>query len=129
MVTKKQFLLNQLANEHWALVLALAAVKLFRTPEAIALLPGSSVEWGGRRLDLNGVAATLVIPAEATLVLNQFLKVHMRAFIRDSFENIKAHCKAHLASAHDGVTVLGSNQADKSVTVLGKTRVQLVGCE
>ena len=42
---------------------------------------------------------------------------------------IRAHCKAHLASARDGVTVLGSNQSDKSVTVMGKTQVELVGCD
>ncbi|MEO8751990.1 MAG: hypothetical protein ABI624_04855 [Casimicrobiaceae bacterium] len=42
---------------------------------------------------------------------------------------IKAACKAHLASAHDGTTVLGSNSSDKSVTVMGSTKVQLVGCE
>ena len=43
--------------------------------------------------------------------------------------NIRAHCTAHLASAKDGVTVLGSNSDNKSVTVLGSTQVQLVGCE
>jgi len=42
---------------------------------------------------------------------------------------IRAHCKAHLASARDGVTVIGSNQSDKSVTVMGKTQVELVGCD
>jgi hypothetical protein len=42
---------------------------------------------------------------------------------------IRAHCKAHLASADDGVTVLGSNQANKSVTVMGATHVELVECE
>lgn len=42
---------------------------------------------------------------------------------------IRAHCKAHLASAHDGVTVLGSNQSDKGVTVMGKTQVELEGCD
>jgi hypothetical protein len=42
---------------------------------------------------------------------------------------IRAHCKAHLASAADGVTVLGSNSANKSVTVMGSTQVELVGCE
>jgi len=42
---------------------------------------------------------------------------------------IRADCRAHLASASDGVTVLGSDQADKSVTVLGTTRVELVDCE
>lgn len=42
--------------------------------------------------------------------------------------NIRAHCKAHLASSHDGTTVLGSNADNKSVTVLGSTRVELVGC-
>ena len=41
---------------------------------------------------------------------------------------IRADCKAHLASAHDGTTVLGSNADNKSVTVMGKTRVELVGC-
>jgi hypothetical protein len=43
--------------------------------------------------------------------------------------NIKAHCKAHLASASEGVTVLGSNSENKGTTVLGKTRVTLVGCQ
>src|SRR4030095_9251787 len=42
---------------------------------------------------------------------------------------IKADCKAHLASAHDGATVIGSNSENKSVTVMGSTRVQLVGCK
>ena len=42
---------------------------------------------------------------------------------------IRAHCKAHLASAHDGVTVLGSSQSNKGVTVMGKTQVELVGCD
>ena len=42
--------------------------------------------------------------------------------------NIRADCKAHLASAHDGVAVLGSDRNDKSVTVLGNTHVELVGC-
>ena len=43
--------------------------------------------------------------------------------------HIRAHCQAHLASARDGVTVLGSSQSDKSVTVMGKTQVELVGCD
>jgi len=42
---------------------------------------------------------------------------------------IRADCRAHLASASDGATVLGSNAGNKSVTVLGSTRVELVGCE
>jgi hypothetical protein len=42
--------------------------------------------------------------------------------------SIRAHCKAHLASAHDGATVLGANSGNQSVTVLGSTRVELVGC-
>jgi hypothetical protein len=42
---------------------------------------------------------------------------------------ITADCKAHLASAHDGATVIGSNSDNKSVTVMGATRVQLVGCK
>jgi len=42
---------------------------------------------------------------------------------------IKAACTAHLASAHDGATVLWSNSDNKSVTVMGATRVELVGCK
>lgn len=42
---------------------------------------------------------------------------------------IKAHCKAHLASASGGTTVLGSNSDKKSITVMGSTEVELVGCE
>jgi hypothetical protein len=42
---------------------------------------------------------------------------------------VKAHCKAHLASATEGVTVLGSNSENKAVTVMGKTTVELEGCK
>lgn len=41
---------------------------------------------------------------------------------------IKAHCKAHLASATEGVTVLGNNSDKNSVTVMGSTQVELIGC-
>ena len=41
---------------------------------------------------------------------------------------IRAHCKAHLAFAGDGVTVLGSGSADHAVTVMGSTQVDMVGC-
>ena len=42
---------------------------------------------------------------------------------------IRAHCKAHLASAVDGVTVMGDNADNKAVTVMGATRVEYVGCQ
>lgn len=41
---------------------------------------------------------------------------------------IKAHCKAHLASATEGTTVMGSDSSQKSVTVMGSTQVETVGC-
>ncbi len=42
---------------------------------------------------------------------------------------IRAHCKAHVASAVDGVTVMGENADNKGVTVMGATRVEHVGCQ
>ena len=42
--------------------------------------------------------------------------------------NIRAHCRAHLASATDGATVMGSNTENKGVTVMGSTRVERVDC-
>ncbi|MEO7999980.1 MAG: hypothetical protein ABI852_21185 [Gemmatimonadaceae bacterium] len=41
---------------------------------------------------------------------------------------IKAACTAHLAQSHDGVTVMGGDTDNKSVTVMGKTEVLLQGC-
>jgi hypothetical protein len=41
---------------------------------------------------------------------------------------IRAHCKAHLASSSNGLTVLGGDPSNKSVTVLGATNVEVVGC-
>lgn len=44
---------------------------------------------------------------------------------------IKTHCKAHLASSSEdgaGTTVMGNNENKKSVTVMGSTMVELVGC-
>jgi hypothetical protein len=43
---------------------------------------------------------------------------------------ITAHCRAHLASSRDGVTVAGGNKGgSEGVTVLGKAVVKRVGCE
>jgi len=41
---------------------------------------------------------------------------------------IKAHCSAHLAQSHDGVTAMGEDANNKSVTVMGKTEVILMDC-
>jgi hypothetical protein len=41
---------------------------------------------------------------------------------------INLHCKAHMTSSNDGATVLGSNEAETGVTVLGKSIVNRVGC-
>jgi hypothetical protein len=43
--------------------------------------------------------------------------------------SIRAACKAHLAMAGEGATVLASNPDQKGVSVLGSTRVEMVGCE
>lgn len=42
--------------------------------------------------------------------------------------NIRAHCKAHLASTSDGATVLGNSSENKGVTVMGSTNVERIGC-
>lgn len=42
---------------------------------------------------------------------------------------IKAHCSAHLAQSHDGVTAMGEDANNKSVTVMGKTEIKLEGCK
>jgi hypothetical protein len=42
---------------------------------------------------------------------------------------VKAHCKAHLASASNGATVMGTtDSANKGVTVMGSTKVELIDC-
>jgi hypothetical protein len=42
---------------------------------------------------------------------------------------IRAHCKAHIASAEDGLTFLGEDQHNKSTTVMGLTHIDLLGCD
>ncbi|MBK7472779.1 MAG: hypothetical protein IPI73_21350 [Betaproteobacteria bacterium] len=42
--------------------------------------------------------------------------------------NLRAHCKAHLASSTDGATVMGNNAENKGVTVMGSTNVERVDC-
>ena len=39
---------------------------------------------------------------------------------------IQLHCRAHLASTEEGVTVMGAG--DRGVNVMGATRVEKVGC-
>lgn len=41
---------------------------------------------------------------------------------------IEAHCKAHIATAADGANVLGADDSDSGVAVLGSIRVKRVGC-
>ena len=41
--------------------------------------------------------------------------------------HIQAHCKTHLASAYDGVTVLGSSPSGQRVTGRGRAKVGLCG--
>lgn len=42
---------------------------------------------------------------------------------------IRAHCRAHIASAKDGLTFLGEDQHNKSTTVMGLTHIDLLGCD
>ncbi len=42
---------------------------------------------------------------------------------------IHPHCKAKLVSSRDSVTVLGGNDHDTGVTVLGTTNVDRIGCD
>ena len=42
--------------------------------------------------------------------------------------NIRAHCRANLASSSDGTTVMGNNPDNKGVTVMGSTNVVRVDC-
>lgn len=41
---------------------------------------------------------------------------------------IEAHCKAHIATAADGANVLGADESENGVAVLGAIRVKRVGC-
>ncbi len=41
---------------------------------------------------------------------------------------INLHCNAKLATSEDGVTILGGNESEKGVTVLGSTIINKVGC-
>jgi len=41
---------------------------------------------------------------------------------------IRAHCKAHLASTSGAATVMGSDPEGKSVTVMGSTTIERVNC-
>ena len=42
--------------------------------------------------------------------------------------NLRAHCKAHLASSRDGATVMGNSAENKGVTVMGSTNAERVDC-
>ncbi len=42
---------------------------------------------------------------------------------------VNLHCHAHMASSSDGTTVLGSDDSETGVTVLGKSTLNRVGCK
>jgi hypothetical protein len=84
-----------------------------QTPALVLVNPGVNV-MGGTTIDLLNPNGWYCFRS----------KVNVMGNLR-----IRADCQAHLASAQDGVAVLGADQNNKSVTVLGNTHIELVGCK
>ena len=83
------------------------------TPELVLVNPGVNI-MGGSTIKLSNPNGWYCLRANVNVMGGM---------------TIQAHCKAHIASATDAVTVLGSNASDKGITVMGKTRIELEGCK
>ena len=89
----KEFVVNQLQHHKNTFALGLAAAQLFDLPAARALLEGRTLEFGAFALDLTQIAASSVHIADYQASIAEFLKVQIRAVVREPFEHIKAYCR------------------------------------
>ena len=86
-------LLSQLENAKNSYVLGLAAMSLFSEDQSYDHLDKSKCKFGSYEIDFSQVAALLRCKQDRDLALKEYLKVHLRALIKESFELLLDYCK------------------------------------
>ncbi len=88
----KQELLSQLENAKNNYILGLAALSLFASEEIYFVLKKSFCSFGPYSLSFEQVANLLKNPNNRDIAAKEFIKMLLRALIKESFELIKDYC-------------------------------------
>ena len=95
----KDELLSQLENAKNNYILGLAARALFASEESYPILERSSCNFGTYTFTFAQVAGLLRVPKDRDPALNEFIKMLIRALVKESFEIIKNYCDASSQSS------------------------------
>ncbi len=90
----KDELLSQLENSKNNYILGLAASALFSSEESYPILEKSSCKFGTFTLTFAQVADLLRVPKDRDIAIKEFIKMLLRAVVKESFELIKNYCDA-----------------------------------
>jgi len=88
----KDELLAQLENAKKNYILGLAAISLFASPEAYAILERNHAAFGTYIIEFAQVVHLLRIDKDRDIAVKEFLTSQIRAIIKESFELIKDFC-------------------------------------
>lgn len=89
----KPELLSQLENAKNNYILGLAALALFATEESYPLLEKSTCSFGSYSLSFAQVANLLRKQEDKEIAVKEFMKMLLRALIKETFELIKSYCE------------------------------------
>ncbi len=89
----KQDLVNQLTHTKNNYIFGLAAFTIFSSEESYPLLNTHLAAFGEYTVTFDQLVSLLKIPEDRRIALKEFLKMHMRTLMIESFEHIKAYCQ------------------------------------
>ncbi len=89
----KNQLLGQLTNAKNNFILGLAAISLFGTQESYSILDKNSAHFGQYTVPFDQVSNLLRNEDDRSIAIKEFVKMLIRALIKESFELIKAYCE------------------------------------
>jgi hypothetical protein len=88
----KQELLSQLENAKNNYILGLAALSLFASKEIYPILEKYNCSFGSYSLKFDQVNNLLRNPSDRDIAAKEFMKMLLRALIKETFELIKNYC-------------------------------------
>jgi len=88
----KAELMSQLENAKNNYVLGMAAISLFASPEAYAILDHNHASFGQYSIRFSQVSDLLRNAKDREIAMREFLTSQIRALIKESFELIKDYC-------------------------------------
>ncbi len=88
----KQELLSQLENAKYNYLLGLAALSLFASAETYPILEKAHCNFGSYSISFDQVTNLLRVQNDRDIAAKEFMKMLLRALIKETFELIKNYC-------------------------------------